>query len=232
MIRLRPAHERGHANHGWLDTHHSFSFAGYYDARHNGFRHLRVINDDRVAPGAGFPTHPHQDMEILTYVLEGAVEHADSMGNGSVIRVGEFQRMNAGRGVTHSEFNPSATEPLHLLQIWILPSVRGNVPEYDQKLFPEEARRNRLCLVASPTGEAGSFRIYQDARLWNVLLDAGARVEHAVEAGRHLWVQVARGRVSLGEVTLGEGDGAALSDEPRLVLQATEDADVLVFDMS
>jgi redox-sensitive bicupin YhaK (pirin superfamily) len=190
MIRVRRASERGHFDHGWLDTFHTFSFARYYDPGHMGFRSLRVINEDRVAPGRGFGTHPHEDMEIVTYVLSGALAHRDSLGTGSTIRPGELQRMTAGTGITHSEFNPSDAEPVHLYQIWLLPEREGLEPSYEQRAFPEDERRNRLRLVASPDGQDGSLSIRQDARLYLATLDGGREASHELAPGRHAWVQV------------------------------------------
>jgi redox-sensitive bicupin YhaK (pirin superfamily) len=237
MITLRPAEERGHAQHGWLDSWHTFSFADYHDPTHMGFRHLRVINEDRVQPGAGFPTHPHADMEIVTYVLAGALEHKDSMGTGSVIRPGEVQRMSAGTGVTHSEFNASRTELVHLLQIWILPEGRGLRPEYEQKEFPERERRGRLRLIAARDGADGAVTIHQDVRLYATLLMPGERVTHTFAPGRHAWVQVARGDVRLNGTPLTAGDGAAVSDERALDLvgepaPAGGAGEVLLFDLA
>ena len=232
MITVRKSNERGHANHGWLDTRHTFSFDTYRDPRNMGFRSLRVINEDIVAPGAGFPTHPHRDMEIITYVLEGAVAHRDSMGTGSVIRPGEVQRMTAGTGVTHSELNASEGEPLHLLQIWIVPERRGLEPSYEQRAFPETERRNRLRLVASPDGRDGSVTIHQDAALYASLLDSGQRVEHALRKGRHAWMQVTRGTVKLNGHSLAAGDGAAVSDESALTIAAENPSEVLLFDLA
>jgi redox-sensitive bicupin YhaK (pirin superfamily) len=232
MIAVRPAAERGHADHGWLDTRHTFSFASYHDPRHMGFRSLRVINEDRVKPGEGFGTHAHRDMEILTWVLEGALEHKDSMGNGSVIRPGDLQRMSAGTGVTHSEFNPSREEPVHFLQIWLLPRERGLPPGYEQKGFPEEERRGRLRLVAAGAGRDGAVTIHQDADLWTALLEPGKSVRHALAPGRYAWVHVARGAVSLNGSTLGAGDGAAVSGEDALEIAGAADAEVLLFDLA
>ena len=232
MITRRPAHERGHANHGWLDTWHTFSFAGYRDPRHMGFRSLRVINDDIVAAGAGFGTHPHDNMEIVTYVLEGALEHRDSLGTGSVLRPGDVQRMSAGTGVTHSEFNHSPDEPLRLLQIWILPAERGIAPGYEEKHFAEADKRGRLRLIVSPDGRDGSLRIHQDVAVQAAILEAGETVSHELAAGRHAWVQVASGSVSLNGVELGQGDGAAVSDESRLAFAAGERTEFLVFDLA
>ncbi len=232
MITLRPAGERGHADHGWLDTWHTFSFAGYRDPRHMGFRSLRVINDDVVAAGAGFGTHPHDNMEIVTYVLEGALEHKDSLGTGSVLRPGDVQRMSAGTGVTHSEFNHSADEPLRLLQIWIRPAERGIAPGYEEKTFTEADKRGRLRLIVAPDGREGSLRIHQDVAVYASILEAGESVTHALAPGRHAWVQVASGSVTLGGVRLGQGDGAAVSDEAELVFAATVRAEFLVFDLA
>ncbi len=232
MIRIRKAQERGHANHGWLDTYHTFSFSTYQDPQHTRFRSLRVMNEDFVAPGQGFGTHPHHDMEIVTYVLAGALEHKDSMGNGEVLRPGEFQRMSAGTGITHSEFNPSSTEPVHLYQIWLFPERKGIEPSYEQKRFPEEERRNRLRLVASREAEHGSLTIHQDARIYLSSLDAGRSLDYALPAGRHAWLQVLRGRVSLNGVPLQTSDGAAVSDETELKIQADENAEIMLFDLA
>jgi quercetin 2,3-dioxygenase len=231
MIRVRRSQDRGHAQHGWLDSHHTFSFADYHDPAQMGFRALRVINEDRVAPGEGFPTHPHRDMEILSYVLEGGLQHKDSLGTGSVIRPGDVQRMSAGTGVAHSEFNASRTEPVHFLQIWIVPERRGIAPGYEQKHFPEEVRRGQLRLIASPGGEAGSVSLHQDVRLYSALLAPGESVQHALAPGRHAWVQIARGTVRLGAQTLNAGDGAAISEEQALTLTAEAPSEVLLFDL-
>lgn len=231
MILVRRSQDRGHANHGWLDTYHTFSFAEYVDPEHMGFRTLRVINEDRVAGGGGFPMHPHRDMEIITYIIEGALQHRDSMGTSSVIQPGEVQRMSAGKGVVHSEFNPSADTPVHLLQIWILTAARGIAPSYEQKAFPESERRNRLRLMASPDGAEGSVRIHQDARVYSTLLDPGATVRHELAHGRHGWVQVVKGDLAVNGQRLGAGDGAAASEEPALAIQAASPAELLVFDL-
>jgi quercetin 2,3-dioxygenase len=231
MISVRKASERGHFNFGWLDTYHTFSFDQYYDPRFMGFRSLRVINEDRVQPGHGFPTHGHRDMEIITYVLAGELAHKDSMGNGSVIRPGEVQRMSAGTGVRHSEANPSTNDPVHLLQIWIVPDRLGSAPGYEQKLFAPEETRGRLRLIASPDGRAGSVTVQQDARLYAAQLAAGQEVAHELQPDRHAWVQVARGTVALNEEELAQGDGAAVSDEARLTLVAHEPTEVLLFDL-
>jgi hypothetical protein len=232
MIALRASQERGHADHGWLDSRHTFSFADYYDPRHMGYRALRVINEDRVAPGMGFGAHPHRDMEIISYVVDGALEHRDSMGNGSVIRRGEVQRISAGTGMLHSEYNPSATEPVHFLQIWVVPSVRGVQPSYDQRYFSNDEKRNRLRLIVSPDGRDASISIYQDAAVYASLLEAGHTVEHALVPGRHAWVQVIRGAVDLNGQTLGAGDGAAVSDAGRLTVAAREESELLLFDLA
>lgn len=231
MIAIRKAGERGHADHGWLDTRHTFSFADYHDPRHMGFRVLRVINEDRVKPGQGFGTHGHRDMEILTVVLSGAIAHKDSMGSGQVLRPGEVQRMTAGTGVTHSEFNPSTTDPLHFYQIWIFPDRKGLKPEYEQRAFPAEERRGRLRLVASPDGSDGSLRIHQDAKVYASELAPGQTTAYALGDGRHAWVQVARGEVELNGTSLKAGDGAAVSAESELVLKAVSDAELLLFDL-
>ncbi len=231
MIALRKSSERGHANHGWLDSFHSFSFADYHDPRHMGFSVLRVINEDRVAPGTGFPTHGHRDMEIVTYVLKGALEHKDSLGNGSTIHPGEVQRMSAGRGVRHSEFNPSDSEPVHLLQIWILPDRAGHAPGYEQKHFNPAELEGRLRLVASPNGHDGSVTIHQDARLYATRLDGAANVSHALAPGRRAYVQVARGAVTLNNVPLSAGDGAGIENESLVALASGKDAEVLLFDL-
>jgi redox-sensitive bicupin YhaK (pirin superfamily) len=232
MMDIRRSQERGHADHGWLDSHFTFSFADYYDPKFVQFRTLRVINEDRVAPQGGFPTHPHRDMEIVTYVLEGGLEHRDSMGNGSVIRPGEVQRMSAGTGVTHSEFNASKTEPVHLLQIWMLPKRKGIKPGYEQKTFSEAEKRGRLRLMASPDGREGSVTIHQDNELYAAVLGAGESARHELKPDRHAWVQVARGRVRLNGQELEAGDGAALSREEVVELTGVEKAEVLLFDLA
>lgn len=232
MIRVRKASERGHFDHGWLDTYHTFSFGRYYDPRQMGFRALRVINEDRVAPGTGFGTHPHEDMEIVTYVLSGALAHRDSLGTGSTIRPGELQRMTAGTGIRHSEFNPSAAEPVHLYQIWLEPEREGLEPSYEQRAFPEEERLNRLRLVASPDGQDGSLVIRQDARLYLATLDGGREVRHELTPGRHAWLQVLRGGVGLDGLALSAGDGAAVGDEPGLAIRADGRSEVLLFDLA
>ncbi|MCK6572704.1 pirin family protein [Myxococcota bacterium] len=230
-IIRRPAAERGHFDHGWLDTWHSFSFAGYMDPRFMGFRNLRVINEDFVAAGAGFPTHPHRDMEIVTYVVSGAVAHKDSMGNGSTIRPGEIQRMTAGTGITHSEFNPLAETPLHLLQIWILPPAAGLKPSYEQLAYTEADRADRLHLLASPEGSTGGVKLNADARIYTATLRPGAEAVVDLAPGRHAWVQVVKGAVTANGEALRAGDGAALIEPGRVVLGCVEAAEVLVFDL-
>jgi quercetin 2,3-dioxygenase len=232
MIRVRKASERGHFDHGWLDTYHTFSFSRYYDPRQMGFRALRVINEDRVRPGRGFGTHPHQDMEIVTLVLSGALAHRDSLGTGSTIRPGELQRMTAGTGITHSEFNPSETEPVHLYQIWLQPEREGLEPSYEQKAFPEEQRRGRLRLVASRDGRDGSLTIHQDADLSLATLEAGEQVAHELAPGRHAWLQVLRGTVALNGNPLEAGDGAAVSEVTALTVRAEQASEILLFDLA
>ncbi len=232
MITLRPAGERGHANHGWLDSFHSFSFADYYDPRHMGFGSLRVINEDRVQPGMGFGTHGHRDMEILSYVLDGALEHKDSMGTGSVIVPGDVQRMSAGRGVMHSEFNASRERDVHFLQIWIEPAQRGIAPSYEQANVPAAARRGRLALIAGPQGSGAAVTIHQDARVYATLLDAGERVVHDLAAGRRAYVHVARGRVHVNGVPLAHGDAAGAVGEPTITLDRGDAAEILLFDLA
>jgi redox-sensitive bicupin YhaK (pirin superfamily) len=231
MLAVRKSTERGHANHGWLDTYHTFSFADYYDPAQTGFRKLRVLNEDRVQPGTGFGMHGHRDMEIITYILDGALEHRDSMGNGSVIRRGDVQRMSAGRGVMHSEFNPSRDEPVHLLQIWIEPDVTGVRPSYEDRHFPEAEKRGRLRLIASPDGRDGSTTIHQDAWVYATLLDKGEAVTHALAPGRAVYVHVARGSLTVNGEQLAQGDGAKVIDEPRIVLENAAGAEVLLFDL-
>ena len=232
MINVRRANERGGANHGWLDTRHTFSFSDYYDPRHMGFRHLRVINEDRVAPGRGFGTHGHRDMEILSYVVSGALGHRDSMGNGEVIRPHEWQRMSAGTGVRHSEMNASQSEPVHFYQIWILPEAENIRPDYEQKLFAPEEKSGQLRLVASRDGRDASLRIHQDVSVYNALLKGGDEVEHELEAGRHAWLQVVKGTVELNGNKLAAGDGAAISEERSLTIKAHDDSEVILFDLA
>jgi redox-sensitive bicupin YhaK (pirin superfamily) len=232
MIALRKATDRGHANHGWLDSHHTFSFADYYDPAEMGWGSLRVINEDRVAPGMGFGTHPHRDMEIISYVLDGALEHRDSMGTGSVIRPGDVQRMSAGTGVTHSEYNHSREQPVHFLQIWIQPKYRGIKPGYEQKHFAAEEKRGRLRLVASPDGADGSVTIHQDARLYATLLDGAENATLPVAEGHRVYVHVVRGTVAVNGQRLSTGDGAKLQDVSSVTLDGAEAAEVLVFDLA
>jgi redox-sensitive bicupin YhaK (pirin superfamily) len=231
MMTLRPAEERGHAQHGWLDSHHTFSFADYYDDRHMGFRSLRVINDDRVDPGQGFGTHPHREMEIISYVLEGALQHKDSMGTGSVIRPGDVQRMSAGTGVAHSEFNASKSELVHFLQIWIVPNQRGLKPSYEQKSFSDADKRGRLRVVASPDGRDGSVTVHADTIVYAGVFDEGQTTRLELGRGRHAWVHVARGHVRVNGRDLKDGDGAALSEEPAVVVEGADGGEVLVFDL-
>jgi quercetin 2,3-dioxygenase len=232
MIRILRSEERGGGDHGWLKTHHTFSFNDYWDPKWMGFRSLRVINEDWVAPNNGFPTHPHRDMEIITYILEGELEHKDSLGTGSVILPGDGQRMTAGSGIRHSEFNPSSTKAAHLLQIWIQPEKAGLPPSYEQKSFEEEDKRGKLRVIASRDAKDGSVKINQDAKLYVSLLKPGEEVAHELSQGRHGWLQVARGSVELNGNKLGQGDGAAISDEKELKIKGTEDAEVLLFDLA
>lgn len=232
MINVRHAAERGTANFGWLDSRHTFSFGDYHDPKHMGFGPLRVINEDRVRPGKGFGTHGHKDMEIITYVLEGALEHKDSIGTGSVIRPGDVQVMSAGTGIRHSEFNHSQTEPVHFLQIWVMPDRDGLAPRYEQKTFPDADKRGRLRLVGSSDGRDGSVVIYQDVELLATVLDTGEQVTHALQSGRKGWLQVVRGTVAMNGQDLNAGDGAAVEGEPALTVTAkTEGAEILVFDL-
>ncbi|MBI3313902.1 MAG: pirin family protein [Candidatus Omnitrophica bacterium] len=233
MIQIRKSEERGHAHYGWLDTHHTFSFGDYADPKHTRFRSLRVINEDRVEPGQGFPPHSHQDMEIITVILEGALEHKDSMGNGSVIKPGDVQRMSAGTGVTHSEYNPSSEEPVHLLQIWIFPEAKGLAPGYEQAHFGEKTRRNSLCLIASPHPKNGAVKIHQDAELFTSVLDEGKKIEYSLKAKRYAWLQVARGSAELNGMVLTAGDGAAISEENHLEVTAVKkNSEILLFDLA
>ena len=231
MNEVRRSGERGHANHGWLDSYHSFSFADYHDPRHMGFASLRVINEDVVQPGQGFGTHGHRDMEIITYILEGALEHKDSMGNGSIIRPGDVQRMSAGTGVRHSEFNPSPQELVHLLQIWIEPAVTGIEPGYEEKHFDPASRRGRLRLIASSDARDGSVKIHQDAAVYAALLDGAERVMHALAAGRKAYVHVARGSVTVNGKPLAAGDAAKISGEAAVTIEHGQGAEVLLFDL-
>jgi len=232
MITVRHAAERGTANLGWLDSRHTFSFGQYYDPNHMGFGPLRVINEDRVRPGAGFETHGHRDMEIISYVLEGALEHKDSIGNGSVIRPGDMQVMSAGTGIRHSEFNPSKSEPVHFLQIWVLPDRQGLAPRYDQKTFPETEKRGRLRLIGSPDGRDGSIVIHQDTDIYDALLSSGDAVTNNLKPGHKSWVQVVRGAVEVNGKAADAGDGVAVEDEAVVtVMSLADDSEVLVFDL-
>lgn len=231
-LTIRRSEERGRANFGWLDSRHSFSFGSYYDPKHMGFGPLRVINDDRVAPGGGFPAHPHADMEIISYVLEGGLEHKDSLGTGSVIRPGDVQRMSAGAGVRHSEFNASKTEPVHFLQIWIIPEKDGLTPSYEQKTFSAPEKTGRLTLIGSRDGRDGSVTIHRDVDLYATLLGKGDAVEHVLKPGRGGWLQVARGSVSLNGERLNEGDGVALKTSGPLRIVGLDNAEALLFDMA
>jgi redox-sensitive bicupin YhaK (pirin superfamily) len=232
MITIRKASDRGHFDFGWLNTYHTFSFDQYYDPKHMGFRSLRVINEDIVQPEHGFPTHGHRDMEIVTYILEGGLEHRDSIGNGSIIRRGDAQRMSAGTGVRHSEANPSGDTAVHLLQIWILPEEQNLQPEYEEKKFSDDEKRNKLRLIVSPKGDDGSVKIHQDAKIYASVLDESQEVAHSLANGRSAWLQVAAGSVSLNDVALKQGDGAAVTEESNLRITASEPAEVLLFDLA
>jgi quercetin 2,3-dioxygenase len=229
MITVRKSDDRGRADHGWLLAQHSFSFANYFDRAHMGFRTLRVLNEDRIAPGAGFPLHPHRDMEILTYVIDGGLEHRDSMGNGEVLQAGEFQLMSAGSGITHSEFNASKSEALHLFQIWIKPSLQSLTPGYQQRGF--DGRHNVLRCVVAPEGAGDSLAIHQNVAVYSAVLDSGIRLQHELASGRHAWIQIVRGQVLINQVELSAGDGASISDEAAVSITAETDAEVLLFDL-
>lgn len=231
MITIRKSVERGHANHGWLDTYHTFSFANYHNPKHMGFRALRVINEDRVNPGAGFGTHAHSDMEIITYVLEGALEHKDSLGTGSIIKPGEVQRMSAGTGIRHSEFNHSQTDSVHLLQIWLLPETKGLPASYEQREFKIAQNSGKLHLVAAQTGRENAITVHQDVDLYAAVLEPNQQVLHTLQPQRHAWVQVARGKIMLNGLPLNQGDGAALSEE-SVVIKATTNSEILLFDLA
>jgi redox-sensitive bicupin YhaK (pirin superfamily) len=232
MITVRKSQERGHFDLGWLDTYHTFSFDQYYDPAHMHYRALRVINEDRVAPAKGFPTHSHRDMEIITYILSGTLEHRDSMGNGSEIRPGDVQRMTAGKGVAHSEFNPSPTESVHLLQIWIMPEAKNLTPSYEQVFFSEEERSGKLRLIAARDGADQAVTINQDARVYASVLDAGESIIQPCDPDRHFWLQVARGRLMVNEVQVNQGDGAGISQEKQLLIAAQQPTEVLLFDLA
>lgn len=232
MFQVRKAQERGHFNHGWLDTYHTFSFGEYYDQNYEQFRALRVMNEDVVAPATGFGMHGHRDMEILTFILSGSLEHRDSLGNGSALTPGKVQRMSAGSGIRHSEANPSKTEPVHLYQIWLLPAERGITPSYEEQVFSQEGRRNRWQLVASPDRAEGSMTIHQDAKVYQAELEKDAELSREIPAGRHAWLQVMQGSVEVNGVNLKAGDGVAVSEESRLTVKAEESAAVLLFDLA
>jgi quercetin 2,3-dioxygenase len=231
MLSVRSAQDRGRATHGWLDSSHTFSFADYYDPKFNGFRDLRVLNEDRIAPGQGFGSHPHRDMEIITYVLEGSLDHRDSLGNGGVLTPGEMQHISAGRGIRHSEFNHSKTEPLHLLQIWLVPNKNGVEPHYAQKRYPIAEEADRLHLAASPDGREGSLAMKSDARLYLARLNPNALIEYAFTAEGFGWLQVARGSVKANQLDLQQGDALAISLEQKLTVVAMEEAEILLFDL-
>jgi len=232
MLTIRKAEDRGHANHGWLDSYHTFSFANYYDPNHMEFRALRVINEDRVSPGAGFGTHGHRDMEILTYVVEGALEHKDSIGTGSVIKPGDVQRMSAGTGIQHSEFNHSKTDSVHFLQIWLLPEKKGLPASYEQREFGLAQNPGKMHLVAARDGREGAITVHQDVDLYAAVLEPNQRVSYTLQAQRYAWVQVARGEITLNGLPLDKGDGAAISDETDIVIEARTDAEILLFDLA
>lgn len=232
MIEVRRSGERGYANYGWLETFHTFSFGTYHDPKHTQFRALRVMNEDFVAPGKGFGTHPHDNMEIVTYVLEGALEHRDSMGNGEILRPGEFQRMSAGSGITHSEFNPSNSEPVHLYQIWLFPAVRDMSPSYEQKRFDKGARGNRLQLVASRNGQDGSLVIHQDVKIYLADLSVGSLLDVPLSHSRYAWVQILRGSLTCNGVGIEAGDGVAISAEQTVRLESAKGAEILMFDLA
>ena len=232
MIKIRRSKDRGHFNFGWLDTYHTFSFGDYYDPSFMGSGSLRVINEDVVHAGRGFPTHSHRDMEIITYILEGGLEHRDSMGNGSVIRPGDVQRITAGTGVSHSEANPSTEDPVHLLQIWIMPQERGLKPDYEQKFFSDEQKQGRLCLIASADGRDGSVSVRQDVSVYASVLEAGQSLNYQLAPNREAWIQVARGAVTFNAENLEQGDGAAVSGESKLTVTGKDRAEILLFDMA
>ena len=231
MINIRKADERGHAEHGWLNVYHTFSFNTYYDENYMGFRSLRVLNEDRIQPGKGFGTHPHEDMEIITYIMKGALEHKDNMGNGSVINAGDVQRMSAGTGIKHSEFNPSDSESVHLLQIWINPNKKGITPSYEQTRFNREEKVGKLLLIASPDGRNDSVTINQDADVYATILEKDMSIKVPVSKDRHLWIHVAQGEAKLGDESLSAGDGIAIIDESEINLIGVNDAEILVFDL-
>ena len=230
MFQIRKADQRGHADHGWLNTYHTFSFAGYHDPQHMGFRALRVMNEDRVAPGQGFGTHPHDNMEIISYVLAGALEHKDSMGHGEVLHPGEFQRISAGSGITHSEFNPSNSNPVHFYQIWITPKIRNTEPTYEQKEYSREEKLGKLRLVASPDGRDGSLSILQDAEIYLSVVN-GSGIHHPIEKDRHAWLQVLSGQLTVNGESLSTSDGAAISGESEIVISGEADSEFMLIDL-
>jgi len=232
MITIRKSEERGHVKIDWLDSRHTFSFGDYYDPNHMAFHSLRVINEDHVAPGSGFGAHPHRDMEIVTYVLNGVLEHKDNMGNGSLINPGEVQRMSAGTGIVHSEFNHSKTEPVHLLQIWITPERKGITPGYEQRKFSLDQKHNKFCLLASPTSRDDSVKIYQDAEISTAVLDENQELVYKIRPKRHVWLQVARGSIKLNEQSLNAGDAAAVEEVETLHIQAKDKSEILLFDLA
>ncbi|MEM7207677.1 MAG: pirin family protein [Pseudomonadota bacterium] len=232
MIQIRKSEDRGHANHGWLDARHSFSFSNYYDPAHMNFRQLRVINEDKIAPGGGFPMHSHENMEIITYIVDGAIEHRDDMGNGEVLGRGEIQRMSAGTGVTHSEFNPSDSASTHLLQIWVMTAQNGIAPDYEQTRYDDRLQSNDLCLVLQQGGRDGIAHVNQDIALYTARLDSGKSLEYASQPDRYQWLQLVRGDLSVNGVAMSTGDGAAISDENLLNIAASNDAEFLLFDLA
>ena len=232
MISIRKSEQRGRADHGWLDARYTFSFSGYYDPAHMHFRHLRVINEDRIAPGGGFPMHSHEDMEIITYIIDGALEHKDDMGNGEVLRPGEIQRMSAGTGITHSEFNPSQTEPTHLLQIWILTETKGIAPSYQQRSYLDRRSPNELCPIVKKGSRHGALHVNQDMVLYSALLEKNRSIDYDVPAGRFQWVQLVRGTITANGNEMNAGDGAAVSDESLLSFVAGDDSEFLLFDLA
>jgi len=232
MIQKRSSRERGYANHGWLETYHSFSFARYYDSKHMNFRYLRVINEDRVQPGTGFGMHSHHDMEIITYILDGSLKHQDSMGNQSIIYTGEVLHISAGTGIMHSEFNPSESDPVHFLQIWITPDRIGIEPRYAQRKLRKNISDNQLCLIASKNGENGSITLNQDVNLYVLSLDSGGQVDYELQPDRYAWIQVTKGTIKLKDITMEAGDGAAISEEKKLEINANNAAEMLLFDLS
>ncbi|HIO81597.1 TPA: pirin family protein [Candidatus Poribacteria bacterium] len=232
MIQKRSSRERGYANHEWLETYHSFSFARYYDSKHMNFRYLRVINEDRVQPGTGFGMHSHHDMEIITYILDGSLKHQDSMGNQSIIYTGEVQHISAGTGIMHSELNPSESDPVHFLQIWITPDRMGIEPRYAQRNLRDNISDNQLCLIASKNGENGSITLNQDVNLYVLSLDSGGQVDYELQPDRYAWIQVTKGTIKLKDITMEAGDGAAISEEKKLEINANNAAEMLLFDLS